>query len=333
MKTPLNLVIVGAGALTESVYLPVLKNSSCFKVTALVDTNVSQAARLAELYQIPHVLSDVQALTPSQADAALIVLPNFLHASVALMLLDKGIPVLVEKPMANTSEDCKQLIEKAKQVNKSLAVGLVRRFYPTTEFIKNAVQHNFFGKLQHFDFEEGHVFEWKLQSDYLLSKEKAGGGVLVDTGIHLLDQMIYCIGFPESVDYYDDNQGGVEADCKLLVQLANDVKGTLSFSRIRTLRNTMILTFEHATLEVGLNANSEMQFTFPQQLNITTPVMHKGEVCKNKDAFARQLEDFADSIVHKKACKVTGEQGLLSVQLVEKCYAARKPLLDLQLVF
>ena len=182
-------------------------------------------------------------------------------------------------------------------------------------------------------FEEGHVFEWKLQSDYLLSKEKAGGGVLMDTGIHMLDQLIYCIGIPKEVDYYDDNSGGVEADCTLKVTMEKGAKGTLSFSRIRPLRNSMILYFEHATLEVGLNAYSELTIRLNNGMTLNSPVVLEGNVLKNKNAFKAQLEDFSQSITSGHSCKVTGVEGIQAVQLVERCYTSRKSIHEIQTAF
>lgn len=333
MNQPLRLVIIGAGALTESVYLPVLKNSSLFQVTCLVDTNETQARKMAALYAIPHVLNDLNELNTEHADAALVVLPNFLHASAALSVMGKGIHVLVEKPMAIHSTECLAMIAKAESMKVSLAVGLVRRFYPTTEFLRDIVQHQSFGKLMSFDFQEGYVFDWKLQSDYLLSKNKAGGGVLVDTGIHLLDQLIYCIGVPSDLSYFDDNAGGVESECKLTVIMTGGVKGTIAFSRIRALRNTMKFNFEHAQVEVGLNAQSEVKITLANGITLNTPVLHEGQVIKNKGAFAAQLADFFRAITTGESSKIHGLEGLKSVQLVEQCYASRKSIHEIQTQF
>lgn len=335
MNKPCRLAIIGAGALTESIYLPVLKNSRFFHVSCLVDTNSVQAQKMAKLYNIPTLLQDVHEISKEDIDAALVVLPNFLHYSVSLSLIRKGIHVLVEKPMTNTVEESLLLIEAAKSANVRLAVGLVRRFYPVTSVLKGIVNNKTFGNLQSFDFEEGHVFEWKLQSDYLLSKHKAGGGVLMDTGVHTLDQLVHCIGFPDRVEYFDDSKGGVEADCLLKLEMADGVKGLVRFSRIRKLRNTMIFQFEKAKIEVGLNANSDLSITLNNISSVITAQVNSedGSTFKNKDAFNAQLHDFGTAIREERSCRVNGEEGMLSIQLIDKCYASRKPIFDRQISF
>ncbi|MDB5272149.1 MAG: oxidoreductase domain protein [Chitinophagaceae bacterium] len=333
MNSRPRLAIIGAGALTEGIYLPVLKESQLFDVACLVDINTAQASRLAEQYHIPRVLHNVHDIHREEIDAALIVLPNFLHASVTMDLLEKGIHVLVEKPMANSSQECERMNAKAQEKGVKLAVGLVRRFYPTTIFLKEAIEHHFFGKLISFDFEEGHVFEWKLQSDYLLSKEKAGGGVLMDTGVHMLDQLIYCMGVPETITYYDDNKGGVEADCRLEVTMAGNVKGKVAFSRIRKMRNSMILQFQYGRIEVGLNAHSELMVHFSNGIEIRNPLLQHGKVMTTKGAFIAQLNDFVTAIVSDTPCKVSGEEGIVSVKILEQCYAHRKSIHAIQPAF
>ena len=127
-------------------------------------------------------------------------------------LLQNEIHVLVEKPMALNSGDCQAMIESAKNAGVVLAVGLVRRFYHLERFVKQVIDSMLLGKIIKFDLREGVVFGWPVVSDSIFSKHNSGGGVLIDIGVHVLDLLLWWFGNYETVEYYDDSMGGVEAE-------------------------------------------------------------------------------------------------------------------------
>src|SRR5262245_4627033 len=100
MKTsaPVNVAIVGCGAITENFHLPVLKGHDGVVISALVDPNTARAEKLAGLYKVPRVFASADRLDRGIADAALLATPAFLHAPGSIDLMRKGLHVLVEKP-------------------------------------------------------------------------------------------------------------------------------------------------------------------------------------------------------------------------------------------
>src|SRR5262249_52888377 len=107
-----------------------------------------------------------------------------------------------------------------------------------------------------FHVQDGYVFNWPLASDFSFRRELAGGGVLMDTGVHTLDQLLWWLGDVNSFEYYDDNYGGVEAECELHLTFKSGVEGIVELSRMRNLPNMAIIRGERAELEVGLWRNS-----------------------------------------------------------------------------
>src|SRR5262249_3465764 len=150
-----------------------------------------------------------------KVDAAIVALPNYLHAPVVIDLLRHGIHVLIEKPMALKVTDCDKMLEAASSAGTVLAVGLEYRFFNSSRFTKRALGNNLLGDIRSFDLRLGIIPTWPFATDYLLRKESAGGGVLADFGVHVLDLLLWWLGDYESVEYRDDAVGGVEAECEL----------------------------------------------------------------------------------------------------------------------
>src|SRR5204863_5320081 len=116
---------------------------------------------------------------------------------------------------------------------------------PVVSLFKRLLEEGFFGKLQRFHFELGTAGGWTPLSGYNLDRHQSGGGVLVVRGTHFLDRMIYWFGMPTAFSYADDNYGGVEANCKAIVEFTGtfgELSGTLFFSKTIDLKNK--LTFE-----------------------------------------------------------------------------------------
>jgi predicted dehydrogenase len=329
-KHGLAVALVGCGAVSEHCHLPaLLKNQGCH-VAALVDSNRSRVEQLAARYRVSHAFTDYQDLYDLRVDAAIVALPNNLHAPVTIDLLRRGIHVLVEKPMALTVAECDAMIETASETAATLAVGLTRRFYRSGQLASSLVQKGVLGKILSFDFREGRVFNWPLASDFFFRKVAAGGGVLIDTGVHTLDQLLWSLGDGSSFEYFDDNFGGVEADCEIHLKLKSGVQGTVQVSRTRNLRNTAIICGERGELEVALtNDHVALRLEgIPAQVmgQATSRQQPFGSEQVRMDPIVAEHEDFLESVRNQRAPFVSGFEGRRSVALIEACYRDRKPL-------
>ena len=150
----IKLAVIGAGAIAEHGHLPPAVESASVEVTALVDTNLSRAKELGKKFDIPHVFAEYQDVT-KVADAAIVALPNHLHASVTNHLMNNGVHVLVEKPMALNALECDSMIKTATRTGSVLAVGMINRFYVGSQFLKQALDGGLLGTIQSFDFRHG----------------------------------------------------------------------------------------------------------------------------------------------------------------------------------
>ena len=112
----LRVAVIGAGALGNN-HLRVLHNLPGVVISAVVDSNPGRAADAAAKYGCPALYSPFQ--LKNEIDAAIVAVPTVDHAAVACELLERGIDVLVEKPIAPDLESARRIAETAKRTQFS----------------------------------------------------------------------------------------------------------------------------------------------------------------------------------------------------------------------
>jgi predicted dehydrogenase len=324
----IRIAILGCGAVTERAYLPVLKRMHDARVTVLIDTNAKRLEHLASKFNVEYSHSSFDGCY-DLFDAAIVALPHALHAAACIKLLAQGKAVLVEKPMAISVAECDDMIRAADQTGTLLAVGLTRRFMWAHRLAQFLLTSEALGRVESFDFREGFIYSWPVASDFFLRKETAGGGVLFDTGAHTLDCLLHWLGDFSEVEYFDDAEGGVEANCLINVRLRNGVCGVVELSRTRQLRNSAVIRCERGMVEVGLFEN-QLELVFADQPYVLGgPVSNLEEPGRSQiyvELMRPQVENFVAAIRNNRKPEVDGEEAKLSIRLIEACYRKRKRL-------
>jgi predicted dehydrogenase len=282
------------------------------------------------LRSVPKILTDYRDLLALDIAAAIVALPNHLHARVSVDLLSSGIHLLVEKPMALSVAECDAMVKAAEAGRAVLAVGLPRRFLHAARFAKWAIRSGLLGKIVSFDIRDGYLFNWPLASDFFFKKETAGGGVLIDTGAHTLDQLLWWLGDVESFEYYDDNSGGVESDCELHIALKSGAQGIVELSRTRTLRNTAVIRGERAEIEVGLIKNTlRLTFTGSPLQVVGQGALSDGLAGTQQnqvDLMVAEHDDFLQAIRTGRPPEVDAAEASRCIEWIQKCYQERRAL-------
>src|SRR2546427_1671426 len=209
----IRLGIIGCGAIAEGAHLPAALALPNADLTVLSDTSAARLRNIQTEFGLDSIgFTDYRQIF-GRVDAVVLALPNVLHAPVGCEFLSRGIHVLCEKPLAPSAEECEAMCRAAAESRAVLAVGYVTRFHPSTELSRELIRSSFLGALRSFDYEFGTAGGWATQSGYNLSRSSAGGGVLVVSGSHFVDRMLYFFDSVDVVDCADDSYGGVEANC------------------------------------------------------------------------------------------------------------------------
>lgn len=320
------IAVIGCGAVSERCHLPALSTLKEVDVAFLVDRDDERARQLAGKFDVPSVSQDYREVF-GRVDAAVLALPHHLHEPVGLDMLEQGIHVLVEKPMAMTSEGCRAMVAAARKHHTILAVGHMRRFLYAANIAKEMIAGEMLGAIESFDVREGNVYNWPVHSGFFFHPSTAGGGVLLDTGAHTLDLLRWWLGGLSLEGYCDDNYGGVEADCEIQLATSSGARGLVELSRTRNLRNTAIIRGERGTIEIALRSN-ELHLSIKEGRHLLSGGGRPAQPGKEYgqtfvDLFVPQAADFVRAVQRKTPPKVSGEEAAETVALIEQCYRQR----------
>ena len=326
----MKLAVVGCGAITEIIHLPVLSASRDVEVVGLVDASGERARELARAHHIGWTASDHREVI-GRAEAVLLAVPHHLHAPMAVELLDAGVHVLVEKPMALSVAECDRMIDSATRSGSVLAVGLQRRFFGANKLVAAAVRERRFGPARRFELSEGGLYRWPMRSGFALDRAQAGGGVLADLGIHALDLVSWWFGSVERLSYRDDARGGVEAEAHAELEFESGVRGRITVTNLREVPDSIRVDFAHGTLLLE-DAGSAPAPTVRLRASgaewePVDSIETSGRAPTRREVFARQFADFQRAVREGVDPLVTGQEGRRSVELLERCYRERTPLI------
>lgn len=206
-EKPIRLAIIGTGTRSWA-HLAILKTLPQFQVVAIADPTPPNLDRGASLAPGAKTYSDYRKLLSERndIDAVVVITPSFLHAEVTVAALDRGLPVLCEKPMATTVDDANRMIEASRKSGKLLYIGFQKRLVPTTAKMHELAAAGEIGGIQ---FVSGNLFrgDWNPRS-WKYTDPKTGvatnwryltfteGSALLEDGIHELDTLNWMINSP-----------------------------------------------------------------------------------------------------------------------------------------
>ena len=171
------------------------------EIVALCDVNKKRLAEMAEAFGVAaeHCYTDHQTLLKSEKlDLVSVCTPNVFHYPIAKACVEAGIPTLCEKPMTIDVADAKRLRDLAKAKGVKTMVAFSHRFMACNIAVKKVLDKGTIGKpfMVRVRFAHRGPYPGWAQSDWFYKPELAGGGALVDMGIHAMDLCNLFIGQP-----------------------------------------------------------------------------------------------------------------------------------------
>lgn len=191
--------MIGAGGISEA-HLEATKDEARAEVVAIADVSQELAAYRAARHQIPLVFTDYKELLGlSELDAVILCLPNYLHYGAAIEALKAGKHILCEKPMALSAAQAEEMIAAARKAEKILMVGQNNRFRGDSLYAKRLLEEGKLGQV--YLAKTGWVRRYGIPGwgSWFTQKELAGGGPLIDIGVHMLDLTLWLLGYPKPV--------------------------------------------------------------------------------------------------------------------------------------
>lgn len=187
----LRIGVLGAGSISDY-HIRGLQAAGA-EVVALFSRTEAQARAQADRYGIATVFTDYRALLArDDVDAVVIATPDFTHEEIAVAAAAAGKPMLLQKPMARTSAECRRIIAAAQAAGISLYVGFMHRYFGEIEATQRLLGEGMLGRLTMVRQRNATVgANW---ADWFYRKDLVGGGAIMQIGIHGIDLLQHLFG-------------------------------------------------------------------------------------------------------------------------------------------
>ncbi|MEN3037629.1 MAG: Gfo/Idh/MocA family oxidoreductase [Candidatus Kryptonium sp.] len=234
------LGIIGLGGIAQAVHLPILSKLENAQIVALCDTDKAKARMLAEKYNVPYFYTDYEKMLKEvdEIEAVEILTPTNLHAEMTKACVLAGKDVFVERPLARTYKETEDVVKTIEESNRKVMVGMNLRFRPDAMLMRGFIEQ---GELGSVFYVKAGWFKKPNDKKWVLSKDKSGGGVILDLGISILDLALWMAGYPEvksvSSVCYKHQTKSVEDSAIVLLKFKNeatlfiDVSWTYEFEK------------------------------------------------------------------------------------------------------
>ncbi len=166
-------------------------------VISLAGLDIPRCLEICKRHGIPeHTTNYEELLTRADIDAVSIAVPNYLHMPIAIAALKAGKHVLLEKPIGLTAAEGQQIVDAANEAGKVLGIAFNKRYRADTELLKSRILAGDLGEIYY-----AKAF-WMRRAgipglgSWFTKKSLAGGGSLIDLGVHVIDMTLWLMGNP-----------------------------------------------------------------------------------------------------------------------------------------
>jgi len=320
---PLRIGIIGAG-------WPGERHTDGYKacgaqVVAVSDLNAARREKFAKAHEVPRTYAEYQELLADpEIDAVSIALPTFLHRPAAVAALEAGKHVLCEKPPATTLAEAQQMADMATRKGLLLAYALQRRFQEPTQMLRASIREGKLGDVYHARSVWTRTWGVPQGLDgWFTDPARAGGGALIDIGVHVLDIAWYLMGCPKPLTVSGQvhnrfpEQTKTDDSAFALVRFADGRGLHLETSWVLTQENDHMAVYMYGTLGGGRVDDTSLE---------TFTVGAKGRARTGKTfpdwiaGFKGETKNFVDAIQGKGTLETPAEHGVQLMAMIEGIY-------------
>lgn len=271
----LKIAVIGCGRVSRTAHYGAIKSNPNFKFLAVCDRDRARADCWAEENGVKAYYSIDSLLEAEKLDIVSINTPNGYHFRHACEVANRGIHLIVEKPLAMNLKDANTLIDLCEQKNVKLFVVLQNRYNKTNKILKSCIDKGRFGRIT-----SCHVtVSWHRNLDYYLedhswrSRQDLAGGVFTNQCIHYIDMMQWLIGAPPESIYAKTGTAGFPVDVEdhgaAIIRFKNGVIGSLALTNLAfptDIEGSITIVGEKGYVKIGgTSMNKIIEWNFADQ--------------------------------------------------------------------
>lgn len=292
----INIGVIGAGVMGGHH----IRNLSEMNVNlvGIADIDKNRISELSKTYDTKGFL-DYRELIKEGIDAAVVAVPTKLHKSVCDSLIESGVDILVEKPIADTVENGREIIQKSEKEGIKLSVGHIERFNPAIQKLKELISKDALGKVVTMSSKRVGPYNPRIRDV----------GIIVDLGVHDIDIMSFLLEEKIKTVYATGGKRihPFEDFATILMTFGNSCTGLID-TNWHTPHKVRSLT---VVADKGI---AEVDYT-AQELTLYDKEWKKNAKIERNEPLAIQLECFLNYLKKNTLPPVSGEEGLHALEV------------------
>jgi len=290
--------VVGVGAMGQHharVYSE-LADDLDLELIGIADQDVERAQELVDEYGYEGAYEDHGELVEQDLDALTIAVPTTLHKDIALDFLENGSNVLVEKPIADTVENAREILDTAEEKDLTVGVGHIERYNPSVQKLKDVIDDGILGNVMSISGKRVGPLAIRIRDV----------GIIIDLAVHEMDVISYLFG--ERIEEVTAKAGNakhpadVEDYAQIMVDFHDGKTGIVETNWL-TPHKTRKLTV------VGTKGIAYLDY-MDQSLVVHNSEWKQEYKIEEREPLKNEIEDFLDSCTNGGEPCVTGEDGL-----------------------
>jgi len=313
----LKVAVIGVGSIGSN-HARVYREMSDVELVGIADQNTQTAARIGARFSVPYYTDFEELVDKGKPDLVSVAVPTSLHYEVGSELIERGLHVLIEKPITSTVEQGERLIELAERKGVKLAVGHIERFNPAVMELRRRLKEGIAGRIYKIHTERLSPYPSRIQD----------AGVVIDLASHDIDLMRYLMN-EEITRVYGETLQTINSDREDMFNgLARFRSGAVGVLDVNWITPTKIrrLTVTGARGMFRCDLLSQELFFYenenaPSQWDTLSILrgVSEGNVIgiriQRHEPLAAELADFVAAVRDDRPPTVTGDDGLETLRL------------------
>jgi UDP-N-acetylglucosamine 3-dehydrogenase len=291
------------------------------KLVGVADENPDIVKVVARKYDAKPYSNYLELLDDAKPDAVTLAVPTVFHYNIALDIIERGIPLLIEKPIAFTVEEGRAIIDAARRKGVKLMVGHIERFNPAITTLKDFISRGELGRIFQMDAHRQGPFPARI----------ADVGVVIDLAVHDLDVMRF-VSQKEIIRVYAETEKHINSEhedlLSGLLRFEDGIVGTLTINWLTPTKiREFIVTGERGLYKCDYLTQDLYFFENPvssgsewDNLRVLRGVS-EGKMIRHviakKEPLRAEQEAFLEAVQKDKPVPVSGEDGLRALELAK----------------
>jgi len=319
--------VLGSGVIIRDFHMLTLQNNPKAEVVAAGNLHADSLEQLAKSFNIPRTYTDLGEMAADpDIDAVVIGLPNYMHTSVTIQMLEAGKHVLCEKPMAITVAEGEQMIAAAQRTGRRLMIAHMWRFDREILWLRELVASGQLGKVFKVKSHAIWLYEGPRPHSWFVQPELAGGGALADMGIHSLDTLRFVLGgarptkvFANVGTHFQDIE--LEDTATVLLEFEGGIAGLIEAGWYHLYADGLEgYTQVYGTRGYARALPSEFHSHVGGVWSVTYPKMPKRQQQCDMPMYQAQMDYFLDCVLNDREPSPGGIDGLWAMRMLEAAY-------------